>query len=511
MAGGKQSPRQKMINLMYLVFIAMLALNMSKEVLSAFGLLNDKINEANITSDMRNQAFLAGLAEKASEQPAKYGPIQAKAQKVNSLASDLDGYIANLKAEMIAKLEDPTDYETQDKTDFLDQRFFQGDKLSKEGEEFKAKVENFRNEIVALTEESYPAIASEVKQKFNTDEVANRDGKKIEWLSYNFEGFPLIASRTKLTQMQADIKTTQSELLSSMLAGEQAAQLSMKNYQAIVIPDKSAFFSNENFKGKVVLGRYDNTLSFDKVVINGKEVSQASGGQVTLDFPAGGVGERKITGELQFKEGDSVVTIPINDSYAVINKPNSATISADKMNVVYRGVANPMTISFAGVPDNSVNASAPGLSKQSGSNYIMNPGSGNEVTINVSGTMADGSKVSDSKKFRIKDIPSPTGTLRGEDGILKMQRNALEISTVGAKLMDFDFDLNLNVTGFKFNVPGQPTVQVSGSKLDSRAKDVLRRAQRGSTVQIFDITAQISGNSSYRLKKVAPVLIELTN
>ena len=511
MAGGTQSPRQKMINLMYLVFIAMLALNMSKEVLSAFGLLNDKISEANITSDMRNQAFLAGLAEKASEQPAKYGPIQDKAKKVNELASELDTYIANLKSEMVATLEDPKDYETQDKTDFLDQRFFQGDKLSPEGEEFKNKIENFRKSMVEITENSYPAIAEEVKQKFDTDEVENRDGKKIEWLSYNFEGFPLIASRTKLTQMQADIKTTQSELLSAMLAGEQAAQLSMSNYQAIVVPDKSAFFSSENFKGKIILGRYDNSLSFDKVIINGNEVKQTSAGQVMLDFPAGAVGERKITGELQFKEGDSTVTIPISDSYAVINKPNSATISADKMNVVYRGVANPMTISFAGVADNNVSASAPGLSKGSGSSYTMNPGTGREVTISVSGTLADGTKVSDSKQFRIKDIPSPTGTVRGEDGILKMQRNSLEISTIGAALPDFDFDLDLRVTGFKFNVPGQPTVQVSGNKLDSRAKDVLRRAQRGSTVQVFDISASIAGNSSYRLKKVSPVLIELTN
>ena len=511
MAGGKQTPRQKMINLMYLVFIAMLALNMSKEVLSAFGLLNNKIAEANITSEQRNQAFMAGLAAKASEQPAKYGPIQEKAQKVSELASDLDGYIANLKAEMVATLEDPEDYETQDKTDFLDQRFFQGDNLSEEGKAFKAKIENFRNEMVALTEEDYPSIAEEIKQKFETSPVENRDGKEVEWLSYNFEGFPMIASRTKLTQMQADIKTTQNELLSEMLQGEQAAQLSMNNYQAIVVPDKSAFFSSENFKGKIVLGRYDNTLSFDKVIVNGKEVKQTSGGQVTLDFPAGAVGERKIEGELQFKEGDSVVTIPISDSYAVINRPNSATISADKMNVVYRGVSNPMTISFAGVADNNISASAPGLSKVSGSSYVMNPGQGREVTISVSGTMADGSKVSDSKQFRIKDIPNPIGTVRGEDGILKMQRSSLEISEIGAALPDFDFDLGLRVTGFKFNVPGQPTVQVNGNRLDQRAKDVLRRAQRGETVQIFDIDAQISGNNSYRLKKVSPVLIELTN
>ncbi|WP_442846523.1 gliding motility protein GldM [Leeuwenhoekiella sp. H156] len=510
MAGGKQTPRQKMINLMYLVFIAMLALNMSKEVLSAFGLLNDKIAEANVTSEQRNQAFMAGLAAKASEQPAKYGPIQEKAQKVSELSADLDNYIANLKAEMVATLEDPKDYETQDKTDFLDQRFFQGDNLSEEGKAFKAKIENFRNEMIALTEKEYPQIAKEIRQKFETSPVENRDGKEVEWLSYNFEGFPMIASRTKLTQMQADIKTTQSELLSAMLAGEQAQQLSMSNYKALLIPDKSAFFSSENFKGKIVLGRYDNTLNFDKVIVNGKEI-QARGGEVILDFPAGAVGERKVEGRLEFKQGDSIVPITFSESYQVINRPNSATISADKMNVVYRGVDNPMTISFAGIADNNINASAPGLSRVSGSSYVMRPGQGREVTISVSGKTADGEPVSDSKQFRIKDIPNPIGTVRGEDGILKMQRNSLEISEIGAALPDFDFELGLRVTGFKFNVPGQPTVQVSGNRLDSRAKDVLRRAQRGETVQIFDIDAQISGNSTYRLKKVSPVLIELTN
>ncbi|TYA77681.1 GldM family protein, partial [Seonamhaeicola marinus] len=90
---------------------------------------------------------------------------------------------------------------------------------------------------------------------------------------------------------------------------------------------------------------------------------------------------------------------------------------------------------------------------------------GREVTINVTGTLPDGGKVSDRATFRIKDLPKPTGTVRGEDGALKMQRNSLEISTVGAKFDDFDFELPLRVTGFKFKVPGQPTITVNGNKL----------------------------------------------
>ncbi len=92
-----------------------------------------------------------------------------------------------------------------------------------------------------------------------------------------------------------------------------------------------------------------------------------------------------------------------------------------------------------------------------------------------------------------------------------MQRNSLEVSTIGATLPDFDFNLDLNVTGFSFKVPGQPTIQVNGSRLDERAKAALRRAGRGESVQIFDIQAGISGNSGYKLKKVSPVVIELTN
>jgi gliding motility-associated protein GldM len=103
MASGKQTPRQKMINLMYLVFIAMLALNMSKEVLTAFGLLNEKLTESNETTTQRNQAFMAGLAAKVDEQPAKYAPLKEKADRVDELSNNFTNYIEGLKTELTAK------------------------------------------------------------------------------------------------------------------------------------------------------------------------------------------------------------------------------------------------------------------------------------------------------------------------------------------------------------------------------------------------------------------------
>lgn len=519
MASGKETPRQKMINLMYLIFIAMLALNMSKEVLSAFGLMNEKLTESNEAAEARNASFVASLEQKAADAPEKYQPLKAKAEKIDKLAHDFDSYLTELKGKMTAKIDDPTDYEVMDKGDYLDENFFKGNKIKEEGQEFLAKMKMFREGVAEVLgdEKGMESVIKEVNAKFNTDPVLNRDGVKVDWLDYHYKGFPLVASLTKMTQLQADIKTTESEVLSKMLEGELASQVSMTNYTTLMETSKSAYFNGEQFDGQIVLGRKDATTKPKRVELklDGRMLSESQytieDGKVKLKIGTGGVGEHKITGNLVFGEGGEEIEVPVNSSFATVAKPNSATISADKMNVVYRGVKNPMTISFAGIPDNKVSASAQGLSRAGGSKYVMDATSvkGREVTINVSGTLPDGGKVSDNATFRIKDLPRPTGTVRGETST-KMQRQSLEKSTIGAMFEDFDFELPLRVTGFKFKVPGQPTIEVRGNKLDSRAKGALRKAKRGSGVQIFDIEAKASGVSVI-LKKVSPVFVELTN
>ncbi len=520
MAGGNLSPRQKMINLMYLIFIAMLALNMSKEVLSAFGLMNEKLTESNEATEARNDSFVASLDIKAEGQPEKYKPLKAKADKIDQLAHNFNAYLEDLKVKMTAKIDDPTDYEIMDRGDYLDEHFFKGGKINKDGQKFLTQMKDFREgvAIILADEEGMESVIKEVNKKFNTDEVKNRDGIKDDWLNYHYKGYPLVASLTKMTQLQSDIKTTESQVLSNMLAGTLSSEVSMTNYTTLMETSKSAYFTGEQFDGQIVLGRKDASTKPSRVelTLDGRKLSakqySIEDGKVKLKIGSGGVGEHKIEGKLIFSQDGEEIEVPVKSSFATVAKPNSATISADKMNVVYRGVKNPMTISFAGIPDNRVSASAQGLSKVSGSKYVMDATriQGREVTINVTGKLPDGKPVGDKSTFRIKDLPKPTGTVRGEDGAIKMQRNSLKISTIAAKFDDFDFELPLRVTGFKFKVPGQPTMNVKGNKLDSRAQKALAKAKRGSGVQIFDIQAKASGVSVI-LKKVSPVFVELTN
>ncbi|WP_298498099.1 gliding motility protein GldM [uncultured Algibacter sp.] len=521
MAGNNLSPRQKMINLMYLIFIAMLALNMSKEVLSAFGLMNEKLTESNEATEARNASFVASLDVKAEDQPEKYKPLKAKADQIDDLAHKFDAYLTDLKGKMTAKIDDPTDYEIMDKGDYLDEHFFKGDKIKEDGQEFLSQMKAFREGVskILAGEKGMESVIKDLDKRFNTDPVkVAGEIKPKDWLDYHYKGFPLVASLTKMTQLQSDIKTTESEVLSQMLAGTLSSEVSMTNYTTLMETSKSAYFNGEKFDGQIVLGRKDASTKPSRVelTLDGRKLSEKQyaieDGKVKLLIGTGGVGEHKIEGKLIFAQDGEEIEVPVKSSFATVAKPNSATISADKMNVVYRGVKNPMTISFAGVPDNKVNASAQGLSKSGGSKYIMDATriQGREVTINVTGTLPDGGKVSDNAKFRIKDLPKPTGTIRGEDGAIKMQRNSLKISTIGAKFEDFDFELPLRVSGFKFKVPGQPTINVKGNKLDSRAQKALAKAKRGSGVQIFDIQAKASGVSVI-LKKVSPVFVELTN
>ncbi len=512
MAGGKLTPRQKMVNLMYLVFVAMLAMNMSKEVLSAFGILNDKITESNGIAEARNQSAFDQLAQKAQDQPKQYGDKKAKVDKIRLLCKEFYSYVEGLKTQFTKEVERKEDgslnFEAMDKGDIIDEYWFSGDRPSVKGTEFLNKFSSFSAQIKATGGSSIAeSEMKKIEKRFATNKVKTEDGN-VPWLDYNYKGFPLIASITKLSQIQADIKTTESDIISGMFQSDLVAAASLTAYQPIVVPDKTAFFQGETVTGKIILGKFDPNLVAKSVIVNGQSM-KAEAGQAKFSFGAGSVGEKEITGSFNFDENGKVVSLPIKGNYVVVPKPNQAIVSADKMNVVYRGVDNPISVSVPGIPSSDVKASAPGM-RSSGKpgQYVLNPGQGKEVTINVSATLPNGGGTFSSKQtFRIKGIPAPTGKIRG-DVSPKGPKSNLEVCTVSATLEDFDFPVTINVTQFNIKVPGQPTVVVQGSRMNSQAISAIKKAGRGDVVTISEIKVKYVGINQ-PAKNVSPCTFEL--
>jgi gliding motility-associated protein GldM len=347
--------------------------------------------------------------------------------------------------------------------------------------------------------------------------IKNRDQMDEPWLDANFKGFPLISSLAKLTMMQNDIRQTENDVYTTLMGKElkMSSKVNQMNYTSLLVTEKGAYYPGEQFNGSVILGRKggaqnpnDVDLKIDGIALTEEDYELIPGG-IRLNVNSGNPGDHSIEGDLIFLNEGEESRIKVNQTYTVISKPNSAVISADKMNVVYRGVQNPITISIPGIQDSKITASAPGLKRVRGSKYNLFPGTGREVKINVSGTLPDGNRVSSVSTFRIKDIPKPAGYFRGQSGSFTIPKSSLERGTVEARLEDFDFDLPLETKSFRFRAPGQPSMVINGNRLDSKAIQMLSRIKNGQTVIISDIEVIIPSNPSYKLKQTSPISITI--
>ena len=524
MAGAANSPRQRMINLMYLVFIAMMALNMGKEVLSAFGLMNEKLQAANERYVSTNEAVFAELEQKEQEKPEEYAEALKKARQVRDMSNDYYTYLGALKEDIMSQAgkteAERKDFQVMDKSDKLDEKFFKTDGLKPAGQEFLDKIKGYRDGLIALLDSKEDeALINVIKQRFDTgenDKVKDREGNSVGWVQYNYEGFPYIAAVTKFSQLQSDVRQTEQDFYKAILGEKMQGELSMKHYTTLLEQSRGAYYANQEFDGAIVLGRKDGATKPKKVelTLDGRPIPESQvevvEGKVKLKVNTGNVGDHKIEGKLIYEQKGEEIPVDVSQSFTTIPRPNEAVISADKMNVVYRGVVNPMTISMPGVPDNQVNASAPGLSRKSGPNYIMKPNAGSsEVTIVVTGTF-DGQKFSSSKKFRIKDIPKPEGAILRTTGAVKLAKANILAGELSVAFNDFDFDLTTKVNSFRILVPGQPSVVVQGSRVSASgaAAAAVNRAKKGDIIQISEIRYSVSGYSGTP-KPATPISIEV--
>ena len=529
MAGGKMNARQKMINLMYLVFIAMLALNMSKEVLSAFG-YNKEDLESNIKIlTKKNDLGYGALKVKVDGQPKIFVPIKAKADSIKELSNIFYSQIQALKDSMLSTIpiEDRLDYQIMDKTDWTD-RFFKtnldgSEGYSKQGQEFFDNIISYKNGVSSVLGSDYPDLTKTILDRFRTEDKIDRDGNEKKFLYYYYDQFPMVATLNNFTSLQSKIKTSENDVITRLVGGAIEAQIGLDKFKAIVRLDKGTYYEGEKVTGQVVLGKYDENFLPKKVMLGAVDITNdITDGQIMLNTSAGKIGKKDIQGEITYLQNGKSEKLSFETKYEVIKSPDKAVVSADKMNVVYRGIENPISVSLPGVNKFNVSFTGVNTNQKTKSGYLITPGKGVLATaedgkevrlayVNVSATLNNGKKINSKEEFRVKDLPTAVLMVDGETANdIELPAEILTESDIEVGLPDFDFDLKIRTLKFDVFVPGQFAISVNGSRLNEKAKAAINKAKNGDIIRIGNIKASVIG-SNYVLPQVYGGSIMIVN
>lgn len=465
MAGQKLSPRQRMIGMMYLVLTALLALNVSKEIINAFVTVNEslEVTTRNFSNQNSNTYQMFETAMKNDRN--KTEPFYNKAVVAGSLSDSMFTYVESMKKELIAKVEkldpgqevpQPRDIGRKDDYD-VPTNFMNGDANDGKGfkaSELKAKLVDYKEKMLAnLGPEDAAKFKARFDELLNTEDPAKPIDNKKTWEMANFYHNPIVATITLLTKFQNDIKVAESEVITHLLRAINLTDFKFDTLAPKVIAPTSYVLLGQEYKADVFLAAMSST-SNPEIIVNGKPLPVSGGVGIFTDRP-GSEGLKKWGGSIRVKKPDNTYTEYTFESEYMAAKP-AAVVSADKMNVLYIGVENPMSISVPGVANENISASISGgggsLAKKGGPSYIAKVTSTGEASINVSAKMDNKQVPMGSFKYRVKRVPDPVAKVANITGG-NLAKNVLLAQTAVIPVMEnFDFELFFKVTSFKLTV-----------------------------------------------------------
>jgi gliding motility-associated protein GldM len=484
-----------MINIMYLVLLAMLALNVSDTILDAFKTINDSLetSRGNVNTSI-DQLFSSFQNTKLKEEPARAQPIWEKANQAKAYADELNGYIQTLKGRFVSEGRG-IDPETGDLVERGNQDIAQGIMINqKEGAKLRAKINETREKLIALLNpEDRSSVSFVLEAK---DAVKNVNGKK-NWEDINFgEGTPLTAANTILTKIQSDTKNAESEVVKRLFGNMDKSLVNLDQFAAVAVAPSSYVIQGQPYTAEIFLTASDSKSSPDISVGGGR--LNVRNGKGTYTGGTGSVGVFKWVGTIRVKQTDGQVKeYRTPEQTYQVAKP-SATVSPDKMNVIYAGIPNPFSVSAAGFPLESVRASITGGSI-SGSNgkYTVNVGGaqiGKELNINVSASSGGKTLNLGSQRFRVKGLPTPKALVKGKSGGNVPLNWLVSSNAIETQLEDFVFDVKYKVIRFSttFINPRSDAVTISnsGAGFNGQIKGALNSIRPGATVIFKDIVTE---------------------
>jgi len=530
MGGGKTSPRQKMINMMYLVLTALLALNVSKEVLDAFVKANISLMQQEQIMASKNKGTYNELANQVLLNPKdeKYKRADAQATELAKATQEMLKKLNRLKLDLLMNVEgvdeagakklaeNPFEVNKKDDYDMPTNFFGTGEAPGNQGKagQLKKDLAAFKKELLVMTKNN-PTITKSVEIiDLNDPDPKSETVTKhrlTTWEMKYFYHLPLAAALLEISKWENIVRSSEAEVLKFIWDQISADAVKFDAVRAQVVPKSTFVVSGSNFEADVFLAAY-NTAMKPEIVTGGSvdtvtgnvpggsvlDTSKIVDGVGRVQIPASGTGERTFAGVINLfeKATGKKIPYPFQTKYTV--SPPMASVAATKMNVFYKGLDNPVTVSVPGYPPSQLVVSASGPITISGANgnYIVKGTNTGPAKINVSVKMEDGRTISmGAQDFRVKQIPTPVLKWGGKRSGELVPGGLAAASPLIPEMENFDFEVYSRILSFEMSYTGQGGLlqkrEVAGNQIPGDLQGKIRSMRRGDKVFFSEVVIQL--------------------
>jgi len=569
MAGGNLSPRQKMINMMYLVLTALLALNVSKEVLNSFFEVNKGITRTTINFNAKNGETYAAFDAAAELNPVKAGPFREQAYQVKGRADELVVYLQEMKYNLVLKADKKVflgaDSEIFDADgDLIDDKGIElsWDALSESQKTMSIGSLSNKDDRHASGDLFYSAkrkknIATDLKTNFvaykdfiislaagdeslslSIDETCDLSDKKVKggkkqlWEEYNFYDMPSVGALTLLSKMQSDVRNTEADIINMLRENIDAGSLKFTSAEGIQIPNSNFVLKGDSFRAQIFIaakdttqapiiyvGEYDSLGGGKYEMIGDYETVKVVNGKGMFATRATTEGAKKWGGLITMKTANGTKTYPFAGKYLVAAK--TAVVSPTNMNILYLEVDNPLKISVPGYTAGEISAVISNGKvvpiKKSLGEYSARPSKKGKAMVSLYATV-DGKRTKMGQmEFRVKEVPPPkpeiqfSVNVKGELFIDKMKM--VNAGGLGAKLKDFDFKgVRYVITSYKLTgmYKGEQQSDISkGPKFTNKMEGIIKNTRSGNSITISNIKARRIDAKNTAVKNLDPLVLTI--
>ena len=560
MSGAKETPRQKMIGMMYLVLTALLALNVSVEVLDAFTTVNDGLENTYTSVDKKISDYYVTFEQQYDKQPEKTAELWGKAQEIRTKTDEFINFIErDIKLALLLQNNGVTEEqlfnpENEEEAVISDidaadpkknRRVFHKinfDNLSGKdkhdavtafmieqgnAEVLRKKIEEYRQYVVAALDSAGIANFDDHVGLVTNGEYFAGSGEPLTWEMKNFNHVIIPAAISILNEIVGEVQTTEYDAISELYKNIGASDFKFNTLEAKVFPKTTYVLKGQDYEADVFIVASDDTKEFDAKYARGvKDFAKANEnaihkvssqkGIVKIKVPANAEGEQTIAGVIEMKNPvtGEVEPYPFQTSYTVA--PPSANVTPTKMNVMYRGLENPIAISAPGFTASQidVNVTNGELIKRNGE-FFVKPGNEKNITTVTVSTTIDGKRmILDNCDFRLKRTPDPVPVLNGRTNDKFTKEEIIAAGGFVLTMPDFDFegyhsqvlsyDVSTIVAGYL-----KPIKAIQGRKFNKEVEELIKSGRRGQRINIENIRVK-SPDGEERILNT-PITIELKN